>query len=111
MLKHSRRAAVSVYRSQIRVLAKVGLVAIDRKGVVHWPFYIAPWEMWKMYFLNPEWSHSHCKAIGGWFAFFRNSPGVIKWIPGRLLPRRWGFRIIGFEFGDRGALGGTDVVQ
>lgn len=32
----------------------------------------------------------------------RNQPGVIKWLPGRLLPRRRGFGICGFEFGDRG---------
>lgn len=33
---------------------------------------------------------------------FRNKPGVIKWIPGKLLPRRWGFYVLGFEFGERG---------
>lgn len=26
---------------------------------------------------------------------FGNLPGVIKWIPGRLLPRRWGFHVFG----------------
>lgn len=37
------------------------------------------------------------------FYIFRNVPGVIKWIPGKLLPRRWGFGIFGLiEFGSRG---------
>lgn len=33
---------------------------------------------------------------------FRNRPGVIRDIPGRLLPRRWGFYVLGLEVGDRG---------
>ena len=36
------------------------------------------------------------------FGVFRNQPGFIKWVPGRIMPRRWGIRILGLEIGDRG---------
>lgn len=32
---------------------------------------------------------------------FRNRSGVKKWLPGRLLPRRWGFYVLGLEIGQR----------
>lgn len=51
-------------------------------------------------------------APWGWWVFmwkmrqfvglFRNKPGVIKWRKGKLLPRRWGFYVLGLEVGDRG---------
>ena len=63
--------------------------------------YISPWWHWKIALFNPPWRED--PFLGGWFGLFRNKPGVIKWIPGRLLPRRWGFYILGFEFGDRGS--------
>ena len=56
-----------------------------------WPFHTAPGHviryLWK---------------VGPRVYVFRNLPGAIKWLPGRLLPMRWGFGICGFEFGDRG---------
>lgn len=63
---------------------------------VRWPFHVSPWHVWKAHF----WP-----AVGKRepiFGVFRNRPGFVKWEKGRLLPRRWGIRILGFEFGDRG---------
>lgn len=72
---------------------------------VRWPFSVDPWWVWKIHFHNglrrlfrsPDYS----PMLGEWFGVFRNRPDVVKWEKGRLLPRRWGFYIIGFEFGDR----------
>lgn len=75
----------------IRLLLWTGLVARNRDGRIVWPFHVAPWFVIRHHFL-----------YGQRFYIFRNLPGVIKWVPGRLLPRRWGFGICGFEFGDRG---------
>lgn len=79
----------------IALLLRIGLVARRLDGTLRWPFYVWPWEHWKV-FCFP--------AVGkrDLFGVFRNRPGVIKWIPGRLLPRRWGIRIVGLEIGDRG---------
>jgi hypothetical protein len=52
---------------------------------------ISPWHIWVYLWRSKNYA-----------GVFRNRPGVIKWIPGKLLPRRWGFRLLGFEFGDRG---------
>jgi hypothetical protein len=82
----------------IRLLIWIGFVRRDRSGKIVWPFRAPPKWMWK------HWSD--IKAYWyfyGWKPYrFRNLPGVIKWVPGRLLPRRWGFGWLGFEFGDRG---------
>ena len=75
---------------------------VDRPPRIRWPFYVCPWWIWKIHFWNVPWSKKYCPSLGSWFGVFRNSPGVIKWEKGRLLPRRWGFYIIGFEIGDRG---------
>ncbi len=56
---------------------------------------IAPWHCWVALW------RSRVIQDKRW-GFFRNRPAVIKWIPGRLLPRRWGFYVLGFEFGERG---------
>lgn len=56
-----------------------------------WPFHAPPWHRF-VYYLR----------AGPRVYVFRNLPGVIKWLPGRVLPMRWGFGICGFEFGDRG---------
>ena len=73
---------------------------------VRWPFHWSPWWIWKILFINGlRWllrRPNYSSMLGGWFGFFRNRPGVVKWEKGRLLPRRWGFYIIGFELGDRG---------
>ena len=75
----------------IRLLLRIGLVNRRADGTIRWPFHVSPWWIWKVHFLK-----------GPRFGIFRNVPGVIKWLPGRMLPRRWGFFIIGFEVGDRG---------
>ena len=80
----------------INLLLRIGLVTRRRdNGKIRWPLSFAPAWMWRSPLLA-------ARAFG-WFYVFRNVPGVIKWLPGRLLPRRWGFGIMGLiEFGDRG---------
>lgn len=75
----------------IKFLMWVGFIRRRDDGTIVWPFHVPPAHMREHY-----WRH------GPRFYIFRNLPGVIKWVPGRLLPRRWGFGICGFEFGDRG---------
>lgn len=60
-------------------------------GATRGPFYVYPRHMWR-YMLQHEPP----------LVFFRNLPHVIKWLPGSLLPRRWGFRFLIVEFGQRG---------
>lgn len=86
------------FSAPIRFLLWVGFVNISnsfpapgtRPGI-RWPFSAPP--------MRNFWTW---RRTWGTFYVFRNQPGVIKWLPGRLLPRRWGFGICGFEFGDRG---------
>lgn len=75
----------------IKFLLWVGFIRRREDGTIRWPFSVPPRHVRK--FL---WRH------GPRVYAFRNLPGVVKWVPGRLLPRRWGFGICGFEFGDRG---------
>lgn len=92
----------------IRLLVWIGLVKIRHDGTVRWPFSFPPSWVWKEMWsdllqgTNPLLT---LRALSGyWLPYrFRNLPGVIKWVPGRLLPRRWGFGWLGFEFGDRGS--------
>lgn len=80
----------------IRLLARIGLVRIRPDGKTRWPVHSCSWDVWKIHFRHPfdrQW---------GWFGVFRNRPGVVKWEKGRMLPRRWGFRVLGLEIGDRG---------
>lgn len=98
------------YSAPIRMLLWIGFVKIGRRshschigqsgrleyiepeGIV-WPFdWPSSWSIFRY----------HVRNAGQRFYLFRNCPGVIKRLPGRLLPRRWGFGICGFEFGDRG---------
>lgn len=98
----------------ITLLLRIGFVKWGRKSCVCdlradgtwsyrfpeqiiWPFHAPPlWQLKKpVFWLRWYWS------IGPVYRF-KNLKGVIKWVPGRLLPRRWGFGICGFEFGDRG---------
>lgn len=79
----------------IKFLLWVGLVAKRPDESIAWPFHAPPAHVF--------WLHlKHGGSVFPRFYVFRNLPGVIKWVPGRLLPRRWGFGICGFEFGDRG---------
>jgi len=102
----------------VALLTRIGLVRVvrDLKYVngafvpqpprVRWPFSVSPWWIWRLHFLNGLRGllrrPTYVPAMGDWFGVFRNKPGVVKWENGRLLPRRWGFYIVGFEFGDRG---------
>lgn len=76
----------------VTLLTWIGFVTVRPSGAVRWPFYVAPRHMWG--FL---WRHEPLVGL------FRNRPGVVKWISGRLLPWRWGIRVWIFEFGDRGS--------
>lgn len=98
----------------IRFLLWLGFVKIGRKSCVCdfdkekgalvyrypeqviWPFHVPP--LWQIkYVLRGK------PVVYGWKPYvFRNVPGIIKWAPGRVLPRRWGVGWLGFEFGDRG---------
>lgn len=75
----------------MKLLLRIGFVAKRHDGSIAWPFHASPWFIVRHNFL-----------YGPRFYLFRNLPGIIKWVPGRLLPRRWGFGVCGFEFGDRG---------
>lgn len=81
----------------IRLLVWIGIVRIREDDTIRWPVHIAPKHCW-------SWGHTRAMWIMHQRLYtFSNLPGVIKWVPGRLLPRRWGFGILGLiEFGDRG---------
>lgn len=83
----------------IKLLIRIGLVRRKDNGSILWPVHFAPFWIWKGFMRHPI----NMTRCNGAFYVFRNLPGVIKWIPGRLLPRRWGFGLFGLiEFGDRG---------
>jgi hypothetical protein len=97
-------------------LLRIGLIRLKLDGSIRWPISVDGWMWWRFYFrclLRGEWFSSRdrkgrprrgfpfgCPYAA--FGVFRNLPGVIKWEPGRLLPRRWGVQILGLEIGDRG---------
>jgi hypothetical protein len=74
-----------------RIAFLIGVLRMRPDGTIRWPVHVDSWRMWK-YLAKHE----------PWFGVFRNLPGVVRHVPGQLLPRRWGVRVIGFEFGDRG---------
>ena len=81
----------------MRFLLWVGLTNyVDRKYTV--PLHVAPKHVWT------DWpSFRATVRTNKLFYVFRNLPHVVKWKEGRLLPRRWGFGILGLiEIGDRG---------
>jgi hypothetical protein len=84
-----------------RTLVRVGLIRINTDGTIRWPFRVRPWWIWRVHLSNHGWHPRYCKNVGGWFGVFRNRPGTAR-EPGRILPRRWGFRFLGIEIGDRG---------
>ena len=55
------------------------------------PISVLPWWLWKAMFRQRS-----------FFGLFRNRPNVISKVRGSLLPRRWGFHILGLEIGQRG---------
>ncbi len=75
----------------MRFLLWLGLTRKKSDGSYRFPVHVSPWHIWR-----------YLWAYGQYCGFFRNLPGVVKWEEGRLLPRRWGFYILGFEIGDRG---------
>jgi hypothetical protein len=87
----------------IKLLLWIGFITRRQNGSIDWPFDVPPRCMFR---------YEDGRIFSGWRAYagmtkwrpylFRNKPGVIKWLPGRLLPRRWGIGWAGFEFGDRG---------
>ena len=83
----------------IRFLLWLGLVSRDPSTLkLVWPVAFAPAHI----FRNWRTFVGYCRFWGPVYVF-RNRPGVVKWIPGRLLPRRWGFGVFGLiEIGDRG---------
>lgn len=88
----------------IKTLLRIGLVAKRHDGTIRWPIYFAPSWVWRK---GPReilsYARAHTTVGGTGFYVFRNPPGVVKWLPGRMLPRRWGFGFAGLiEFGDRG---------
>lgn len=90
----------------IALLLWIGFVRRETNGKIRWPFHSSPWWIWKAHFRNGLRKlfrrPTYIRSMGGWFGFFRNRPEFVKWEHGRLLPARWGFYIVGFEFGDRG---------
>lgn len=113
-------APTATTRKMTQLLVQIGLVRrdYDKHGnPIRWPIHVEPWWIWKVHvrcMLRGEWFCGRDKISGKprrgfpWgssisaFGVFRNLPGVIKWEKGRLLPRRWGFHILGLEIGDRG---------
>lgn len=81
----------------IRGLVRVGVIRIRDSGKIKWPIHLSPWWIRKI-----QLKHPFDPYTGGWCGVFRNREGVIKWESGRLLPRRWGFYVLGLEIGDRG---------
>lgn len=83
----------------VKTLLRIGLIRIRDNGKIRWPVYVAPKHHWISFAKHPI----GMTKYSGVFYVFRNVPGVIKWKPGRMLPRRWGFGFFGLlEFGDRG---------
>lgn len=76
----------------IDLLLAIGIVSISRTSLsgVRWPVSFS-WGMTKMFWRTRDFA-----------GLFHNKPGVVKWRRGRLLPRRWGFHLLGLEIGDRG---------
>ena len=82
----------------MKLLLWIGLVRRLDDGRIKWPIHFAPKHIWKDWKMLRAYIRLH-----GYFYVFRNLPGVIKYTPGRLLPRRWGFGFAGLiEIGDRG---------
>lgn len=78
-------------KSTVCDIAADGQIVYRYPVQIIWPFHMSPW-----------WIIRHHVRFGPRVYVFRNVPGIIKWEPGRVLPRRWGIGVCGFEFGDRG---------
>lgn len=83
----------------IKLLIWIGFIRRKDDGSIRWPVHFAPLWIWKGFMRHPI----NMTKCHGAFYVFRNRPEVVKWVPGRLLPRRWGVGFFGLiEFGDRG---------
>ena len=80
----------------VKFLVWVGLTRRRHDGSLFVPFHVPARHVFWCHF-----RHGGGKGFPRFYVF-RNVPGVIKWVPGRMLPRRWGVGFCGFEFGDRG---------
>lgn len=81
----------SRYNVFVRALLYIGLIRVNALDEIRWPIYICNWTTWVVLWRSRD-----------FFGVFRNRDGIVKWESGRLLPRRWGFHILGLEIGDRG---------
>lgn len=86
----------------IRLLLRIGLVRRRDDGSIRWPLHLCPRTTWLVQWRTMVIHRSLTKGSFPPFGVFRNLPGIIKWQPGRWLPRRWGFHFFGLEIGDRG---------
>jgi len=80
------------------LLLRIGFCRRRDDGSICWPFRIGPWWIFKAQVRNLFRRRAYISPVG----LFRNRPGLIKRVPGSLLPRRWGFHFFTFEFGQRG---------
>lgn len=83
-------------------LLRIGLIRLRDDGSIRWPFHNSPRQTWLVMWREMVRQRSLTKGYFAPLGVFRNLPGIIKWEPGRLLPRRWGFHVFGIEIGDRG---------
>ncbi len=76
----------------LKIAIRIGIVSRRHDGTIKYPIYCSPWRTWKVNFWHEP-----------WIGMFRNRADYIKYVEGRLLPWRWGIRIVGLEIGDRGS--------
>lgn len=69
----------------------IGLIRVKEDGSIRWPLSFPRWNTMRYYWKTHPWPY-----------VFTCPKGTIKWVKGRLLPRRWGVGWLGVEFGDRG---------
>jgi len=91
-----------IVEAVVNAAARLGVVRIDSSGRLRVPFRVDPWWLWRARLWPAE---GHREPFAG---AYRNRPGVLRRVPGRLLPRRWGGWGGGIHVGDRG--GGTRLV-
>jgi len=80
----------------------IGLIRVRADCTIRWPVSICSRTWWLVQWRTMLIERSLTRGSFPPLGVFRNLPGIIKWQPGRLLPRRWGFHVFGIEIGDRG---------
>ncbi len=102
-----KRRAIALVEAQIlglpppptlfeRAMLRIGFYRRNDNGSLRGPIHISPWSWWRV-MLFPKNGPCPFQRVG----LFRNRKGVIDRVPGSWLPRRWGFFVFGFEFGQR----------